>query len=62
MPEMTIKYWHRAIAAVDRRRTELAGCEVPEEDDPVWRKIEHLNWLEVFAQISLAAMEEFDIF
>ena len=62
MPTMTTEYWRRAIAAVDRRRAELARKELPEEDDPVWREIEHLNWLEIFAKTSLEEMEAFDIF
>ena len=62
MSEMTTEYWHRAIAAIDRRRLELMRRDVPEEDDPIWGEVEHLLWLEKFAQRSLLAMEEADIF
>ena len=60
---MSIYYWQRAVAAVDRKRLEMAHREIPEyEDDPVWREVEHLAWLEQFAQAALRAADEAEIF
>jgi hypothetical protein len=60
---VSVYYWQRAIAAVERRRVDLSYREIPEyEDDPVWREIEHLAWLEQFAQTALRAADEAEIF
>lgn len=60
---MSTYYWERAQQAVDRRRAELARREVPEdENDPVWRELEHLNWLEQLAKVGHQMAEDSEIF
>ena len=100
---MSVYYWQRAVAAIERRRERLCRYRMPDfyraiprilegaaigegrndvhyfeipptvtldgepkvpddPNDPIWREIERLLWLERFARISLQMAEEAEIF
>jgi hypothetical protein len=60
---MSLYYWGRALAAVDKKRLKLVRQDVPEDlEDQAWREVERLTWLEEFARASLHMAEEAEIF
>jgi hypothetical protein len=60
---VSVYYWQRAVAAIDKKRLEVAFQPVPEDpDDPIWKEVERLAWLEDFAHASMRMAEEAEIF
>jgi hypothetical protein len=60
---VSVYFWERAEQAVDRRRAELIRRDVPEdENDPVWRELDKLAWLEQFAKAAHQMADDAEIF